>query len=319
MAESVPRLDMAMRATGIGASEIAAICGLSPYNSPLDIYLRKLGLVEDAPLKNPYVTWGVRLEQPIADAYAEETGAVLAGDGRTTVRSIDHDFALCTPDRWIEGPPRKLVEIKTTDSRNAKQWGPSGTDEVPEYYLVQCAWQMAVMDCDHCDLVVLIGGNDMRIYPLKRDRELEARLLEIGRQFWSNHVTAQVPPEPRDESERGRYLGGLYPQHSGEYLENDSEVDRLALLLRETRATKAEIERTEDQVINDLKAHIGERPGAKGFWGSISWKTTAARPLTDLKALVAELDPPAELLAKHTTIKPGVRRFLPTFKKGGDE
>lgn len=312
-------LDREIRSSGLGASEIAAVCGLSPYTSPLDIYLRKRGLVEDAPDRNPYTTWGLRLEPAIADAYTEETGTLLAGDGRTTYRHKTVEYAIATPDRFAEdartGLLGHLVEIKTTDSRNKGHWGESGTDNVPEFYLLQATWQMSVMDVDRCDIAVLIGGNDFRIYPIHRDRALEARLLEIGGEFWRNHVLAGEPPLPRDESERGRYLAGLYPQHTGDYIEDDPEIDRLAVALRDLRVTEAELEAQDLRLVNDIKERLGERPGAKGDWGQITYKTTADRSITDYKALLAVLEPDPALVAEYTTTKPGIRRFTPTFKK----
>lgn len=312
MTEAV--LDMAMRATGIGASEIGAILGLSPYTSPLTIYLRKLGLVEDSPEPNPYIRWGVRLEPVVAEAYQDETGIALIGDGRTTYRHKEYDFALATPDR-IAADHSRLVEIKTTSARNAQNWGESGSDMVPEYVLTQAMWQLAVMDMDLCDVAVLIGGSDFRVFPIRRDPVLEEQLLAVAGDFWRNHVLAQEPPPPRDEAERGRYLQGLYPKHDGDLVEGDENLDRLALALRDVRRTIAEMETQETRIVNDIKEGLGERPGCKGDYGQITWKGTAGRSTIDIKALLAELDVPADTIARHTTTKPGTRRFLPTFKR----
>ena len=40
----------------------------------------------------------------------------------------------------------------------------------------------------------LIGNTDVRIFPLRRDLELEAGLIEIASQWWTDHVLADVPP-----------------------------------------------------------------------------------------------------------------------------
>ena len=65
-----------IRKTGIGASEIGAVAGLSPYAGPLDIYLRKLELVEDN--AGEAALWGQRLEPIIAEEYERRTGIKLS-------------------------------------------------------------------------------------------------------------------------------------------------------------------------------------------------------------------------------------------------
>src|ERR1051325_2481740 len=143
-------LDLAARVTGIGASEIASICGLSPYETPLDVYLRKLGLVGEAE-EDGSMEWGKRLEPVVARKYTEVTGIELTGDGLETLRHPERRWMLATPDRIAEDRSR-LVEIKTGGHFAASEWGRPFTDEVPRRYLVQCAWQMAVTGIDLCDV-----------------------------------------------------------------------------------------------------------------------------------------------------------------------
>ena len=52
-----------VRKSGIGGSEVAAICGLSKWESAYTLWLRKTGQVEDKDLSgNEAVEWGNRLE-----------------------------------------------------------------------------------------------------------------------------------------------------------------------------------------------------------------------------------------------------------------
>ena len=68
------------RRSGIGGSDIAAIARLSPWRSPADVYLDKLGLKpeeEDAPApvgKSAALYWGGVLESELRKAYTAVTG-----------------------------------------------------------------------------------------------------------------------------------------------------------------------------------------------------------------------------------------------------
>lgn len=309
---STATLDMATRATGIGASEIAAIVGLSPYTSPLDIYCRKRGLTEEF-AGNESSRWGLRLEAPIAEAYTAETGIELTGDGRTTIVHPVHEFALCTPDR-IAADRSRVVEIKTAGIRMAHLWGDPGSDDVPEYYLTQVAWQMAVLDIDAADIAVLIGGNDFRIYSVARDRELEDALIEAGRKFWTENVLAGEPPSPRDSDEYARVLSAKYPfDRIADLVEADADTAFAARELRRVRDQIKALEAVELNIQNDIKAAIGDHAGIVGDFGKITWKATKERAVTDYKALCSSLDP--AVVKAFTQTKPGVRRFLPTWAK----
>lgn len=310
------QLDMAKRATGIGASEIAAILGLSPWTTPLDIYLRKAGLVEESGEGNQYTKWGLMLEPVIAQAYTEETGIELIGDGRETFTHPEYDFALCTPDR-IAADRSRVVEIKTTrftsNDRLAEKWGEPGTDQIPEYYLTQVAWQMAVLDIDVADLAVLIGGSDFRIYTVNRDRELEATLLDVARRFWFDNVLASEPPPPANDEEYGRMLLAKWPKDSGEMIAADEEIESLAAQLRQTKLGIKTLEAEAEATENAIKRRLADNSGCIGTFGKITWKATAERAVIDYKALCNAV--PSDLVKSFTTMKPGMRRFLFTPAK----
>ena len=55
-------------------------------------------------------------------------------------------------------------------------------------------------------MAVLFGGNKLETFRLHRNSELIAELLHFGKQFWHDHVLAEVPP-PVDESDSyARYM-----------------------------------------------------------------------------------------------------------------
>ncbi len=67
---------LAVRNQGIGSSDSAAVVGLSPYKSPLELWMEKTGRKAPDDLSdNEAVFWGSTLEPVIAQVYGEKTGA----------------------------------------------------------------------------------------------------------------------------------------------------------------------------------------------------------------------------------------------------
>lgn len=176
---------LASRRTGIGASEIAAIAGLSPWGGPVDVYCAKLGLSPDR--HSDAMAWGLRLEGVIAAAYSEREGVAL--EPGYLVRHPDESWILATPDRFA---PDRLVELKV--SRTSEGWGEQETDDVPPHYLLQCQWQMLAAGYPRVDIAALIGGVELRVYTVERSETVIESLVTIGRAFW-RRVLEQRPPD----------------------------------------------------------------------------------------------------------------------------
>ena len=107
------------RRSGIGASEAAAVLGLSPWKTPLALYAEKIGAVaaKDLAAESEAVEWGKRLEEPIAQAYAEKTGRKVVNLGEFAIqRHKDLAFLMCTLDRVTysdKRPDAGPLELKT--------------------------------------------------------------------------------------------------------------------------------------------------------------------------------------------------------------
>ena len=195
------------RQSGIGGSEIAAIVGLNQYTTPMQVWESKVNPVIDDETSEP-AYWGITLEDVVAKEYAKRTGRKVQ---RVTsqMRHPDFDFAIGNIDRAVINPKisgnvrwkngkittDRLLECKTANGFMAKQWGESGSDYVPDAYLIQCQWYMAVTGASICDLAVLIGGQDFRIYTILRDDELINDLLLQGAAFWEL-VKNNIAPDP---------------------------------------------------------------------------------------------------------------------------
>lgn len=178
-----------LRQIGIGGSDVAALLGLSKWRTPLDVYNSKVE--EPIEVDNVSMEWGRRLEPVIREKYAEAVGMEVTIPP-FMFQHPEHTFMIADVD-GIRADGR-IVEIKT--ARTQMGWGEEGTDEIPDYYKTQVQHYMTVLGAKSCDVAVLIGASDFRIYTVESDLELESLLIEAEADFWHNHVEPQLPPPP---------------------------------------------------------------------------------------------------------------------------
>src|SRR3990172_13295607 len=76
----------AARRKGIGATGVAAILGVHPWKSPLDVYLDKRGLTQFAPspAQAEMMEWGHRHERAIATVSCERPSGARLNTGEFT-------------------------------------------------------------------------------------------------------------------------------------------------------------------------------------------------------------------------------------------
>jgi putative phage-type endonuclease len=206
------------RAKYLGGSDIGAILGFSKYRTALDIWLEKTGRVVNN-VDNLPVRFGSFAESFVASEYASQTGYSLV-HSETKVAHPEHPFMVGHIDRFVfdsgvndDGSDHHpfnsngscvashLLECKTASPFNQSDWGELGTDEVPMSYLVQCLWYLAITNLERCDVAVLFGNTDFRIYQIERDVELEALLINQAHHFWTEYVQADQPPPAQNSSD----------------------------------------------------------------------------------------------------------------------
>lgn len=313
------------RKRGIGASEAAAVLGLNPYRTPLEVWMQKKGMVET--IETPAMRLGTRLEPVIAEMYQEATGLELA-----TTRTIlypKNPIIFATPDRIIKDK-NKGLEIKTANARMSEQWGEPESDEIPSYYLVQCILCMAVTDLPEWDVAALIGGSDFRIYTIHRDIELETTIIERLLEWWEMYIVGNREPEIDSSRSCAEYLAAKYPRNFKPLKEADETTEQLLSRLAEVKNHLKSFEEQEEAIKNLLKNYIGDADGVQGITGKATWKAAKDSKKINWEGIAEMLLSNSfvkeVLFEKHgltekkikeafTTIQPGVRRFLFTQSK----
>lgn len=190
------------RRKGIGASEAAAVCGLDPYKTPLDVYLDKLGLREKEEFpeeRQAAIDIGNRVEEPLINWIGAELNE---GVYRTqeTFRHPDHDWMLCHIDGGILGKPEG-IETKARGYSRKRDYGRKCDDDVYGPDLLQCQHIMAVTGWERMHLVVRFKKEncpytsyDVRRYVIERNEALISHLIQKEHDFWHNHVLKKIEP-----------------------------------------------------------------------------------------------------------------------------
>jgi putative phage-type endonuclease len=291
---------LAARKVGIGASESAAILGLSRYKSALDVYIDK---TKDTLAPRPDSAAskrGRRLEPIVLDMYEEEYGPVHRGLPQIT--SDQHPFMFASLDamRMDDGRP---VEAKTAGKYVAHEWGEEGTDEIPTEYLIQVTHQMIVKGAKSADVATLITLDDFRRYPIERDNELADMVIEGLRLFWKR-VESPDPPEPTSGEEVER----LYRQSIVESVVADAATAQAFHELLEVRNALKPLEQREKKLMDAIKLFMRDRETLIiGNRTGCTWKTANGSRRMDVKRF--QNDHPT-LDARYMTQSAPSRRFL---------
>jgi putative phage-type endonuclease len=171
----------AARANGIGGSEIAAVLGLSPYESRFSLWHRKKGLVQEIQ-QSDVMEWGHRLEDAIVGKYIEEhpeQTIVPAG----TFHAPGKPWWIVNPDRLAINADGTLEVVEVKNARMPDEWGDPDSDQVPVWYRCQVIWYCAALAARRARLAVLIGGSEYREYIVEPTADEIETLATAGADF----------------------------------------------------------------------------------------------------------------------------------------
>ena len=265
-----------VRKQGIGASDAAAAVGISPYQSPLELWLIKTGRDSDMPKPNPDdesspMYWGNILEPIVAQHYTKRTGnKVRKVNAVLQHPDTDKHWMLANLDYTVtHNSDVQILECKTAGEWGAKHW----RDGVPEYVQCQVQHQLAVTGKQAADVCVLLCGQEIKIYRIERDEALIEKLIALERQFW-HCVETDTPPPVDGSDSSGRALKYLYPNDSGDVLDltEDSHLCQVFTDLLAARDTIAQAQQREDLYKQTLQEKMGEASRIIFPAGEVSWK-----------------------------------------------
>ncbi len=242
----------------IGGSDVAAVFGVSPWVTPLELWKIKKGQMEP-PLKNnlAQLKMGHLLEPIAAQLYADKTGNIVEED-TMLYQHADFKYALANFDRRFTDSAtgeNGILECKSTSYHIASHWADGA---YPLYYEFQLRFYLAVADLRIGDFSAIWGNNpdnDSATPRLIRDKAKEDMIFEKLDYFiWS--LKHDVPPTMDGISTKLALesLAKIYPKSvpgrtdiifSGKH---EATLRRILALQAQKDACNAEIKTIDEEV-----------------------------------------------------------------------
>lgn len=267
-----------LRRNRIGGSDAAAIMGLNPWRTAMDVWLEKTGEFTRDDEDNEKMYWGTVLEAVVAEEFTRRTG-LKTRRRNAILQSRKHPVMIANVDRLVVGE-RAGLECKTTGLYNADDW----LIGIPEYYYPQVQHYMAVTGYDTWYVAVLIGGQEFKYYKIARDDYFIRQLIEAETEFW-HLVKTRIPPPIDGTNASTELLKRLYPE-AEKGTEIELPLDALALINQYEEACRQEqeIQCVKNEAANKLKDMLGSHERGFIHDRQVIWKNVVSRRL-DTKSL----------------------------------
>lgn len=294
------------RESGIGSSEVATIVGLNPYETPLQLWRRKVGL--DAPKQENFaMKAGHYLEDAVVQFWKDETGreVIKRSAGDWLIVDRDRPFLRVSPDRtyWLPDTVHSTVnkgilECKTTQ----KSIDP---DDLPKHWVCQVQYQLGVAGYAQGSLAWLCSGREFGYKDLAFVPDFYQWLEESAERFWRDNILAKVEPQPISVAD----ILLKYGRHTdGKMIETSDEVFEAYTKLKEVRKELDALDERKKELEDTIKFAFGDAE-ALTYGGSTiaTWKASKPSMKLDEKGLKAK-EP--ELYDSYLHEVPGTRRFI---------
>jgi putative phage-type endonuclease len=186
----------AWRKQGIGATDAAAICGESEWDTALKKKAKKTTGQKHE--QNNYQEWGSRIEPLLVDKLVEDLNlsTLNVQCGEVFVHP-EYDWAKCSLDARYNNNDTEHFIIECKTGRMSSKWDP-----VPDGYYAQVQWQMFVTGIHKVWFSVLIGGVDWFSREVEYNEDYVNKMFVKCKYFWENHLVPKIPPPPEQDGNR---------------------------------------------------------------------------------------------------------------------
>lgn len=293
------------RRAGIGSSEIATIVGLNPYETPYQLWRRKIGL--DEPKSETFaMKAGHYLEDAVSQFWSDATGRqiIKASAGDWIVRNDDKPFVQVSPDRtyWLDdnrsNDNKGILECKTTQRA-------IDADDLPKTWFCQVQYQLGGAEIQQGSIAWLTAGREFGYQDLTLVPDFYAWLVEEAERFWVDNVMGGKEPDCANVQD---VLIKFNRHTDSKVIEVGDEIMQAYNQLKDVRAEISKLEEQKEALEAKLKMGFGDAE-AISYGGNTlaTWKAGKDSEKFDAKAFQA--DHP-ELAKQYTKSVKSSRRFL---------
>lgn len=237
------------RTQGIGGSDAAAVCGISPWTTARDLYEEKVykKITEENDENWVAKEIGRLLEELVVQIYMkrENTNPYAV---RKMFRHPLYPFMIADCDYFVMIDGKIfIIECKTSFSYQINGWEDGN---IPPHYTLQGRHYMSVANVDGVIFLCLHGNNEnsLIIRRLERDLVQEEALIKQEAYFWEKNVLSKKPPKYTEKADlvlksiQRRYgiqegkkiiLPASYEANISEYLKLRKQKSALSLQLKQ--------------------------------------------------------------------------------------
>ena len=263
------------RQLGVGASEIAVLFGLSPWQSLQELWQEKVNGCSYDPGSELF-HWGHVMEPVIAAEFQRRTGELVEHPSEMIlVGSKPHYRASLDRVVMEDGEAVAALELKNLNESRYGEYKVAGPSIG---YLLQLQYQMAVAGMDYGYLAVLFGGQRFGAWRVVASPSVQREIYRRVDLFWEYVQSKEEPPQTL----AGRQIA---KSAETELILTDASWETKMQQLEEMRLEKAAIEKSEKVLKQQLKETLGDFATARAgkMQASMSFSTRKSLDTTKLR------------------------------------
>jgi putative phage-type endonuclease len=294
-----------LRRTGVTASEIAAVMGLSPWASAFSLYWQKVNgwgggdsseMTAGRYVESSAADWWIAENDPLENLILRPAGLYAHPERRWQLATPDRLIHMvcaccdgaaagsdclpgygceCCRNTGLDGPEHALLECKFV-AYSWDGWGEPGTDDIPVYYRAQALWQLDVLGVDEVHFAALGPGGFRAYGPIRRD-EKDLRVMRAAGATFHARLESGEAPDLDGHSATLTTLSRLHPSAG----EGDVQVPvELAETYRRARALRKRAE----AVVDRCEARIRDALGSDFNRAVVGKKLVASRSVYERRS-----------------------------------
>lgn len=260
------------RTKHLGGSDAAAVMGLSPWATPMQVWRLKTGrTVDSIDAKRAKIFRRGHLLEPVILEMGSDRLQEMGLEVEPVCRNeryhdpehpflsveIDAEFIL-TGEVEINGTrvvfDREPVncDAKSVHGFASKKWGAEDTEDLPIEYAAQFMTGLMVRGRRYCVVFAMLGMDHVGIYWVVRDDATIAAMRAKLVSFWFDHVLADVPPDPIAYDD----ITCIFPMDDGQSVEATPEIAQKVAKLASVRSSLTVLKAQEEFLKFDIADFI---------------------------------------------------------------
>lgn len=283
---------MEQRRLGVGASEIAVLFGLSPWQTLKELWHEKVFGCSYEPGSELF-HFGHEMEPLIAKEFARRSGETVADPAEAIIVG-DKPIYRASLDRVVteEGTAVAALELKNLHEGRYAEYRVAGPSVG---YLLQLQYQMACANLEYGYLAVLFGGQKFAAWRVVGSPSVQREILNRVDEFWGYVERKEEPPAT---------LGGraIAKTNATILTLTDPSWERKLETLDEIRIQKTKLDKDEKMLKAQLKEEIGDFQSAEAGSMKVSISLSSRRSL-DTSKLKEEFPDIVEKFMREATVK----------------